>query len=689
MDILLAFDPGPGSPPPNFTFADRLAEVTAAPGVDDFSTPQVDAIEDQIITSLKEIYGAFDVNFTDNRSEVGSLFTELRYYEPGLPGSTSSPTNRDFRNASGNNDVATIDVPNFAYSVGDYTPAEDPDRQREIRDLATALAHVSAHELAHTFGLDHYDSLGDPTIDPDEIGDLPDDFITFGLYNASNETRVETPGAFSFSPQSLAKLEFAEGLNVAGPAASIDETTAPHADGANAQALGISAKAPLQLSRLRAVNVIGQISADDEFDVYSFTAKTGDILTSHAISYQLSQFQGLGSNPGSSQLDALLSLWNQPPTIGSNALNSVIFSNGIPLASPSFSSYTGISLAGNANELDAMILNYEIPTDGTYYLRVERADRDSAVSDNLVGDYELFTTLKAAADLPQVTAVALSNSNYAFDFAEVVGSGNPGLPGAQVAAVPVEDVDTVAITFSEPVVLDGTELRLLSNRLIQIDGSTEFALTYDGLDARGTTATWRLAGGQAVLERDSVLLELQDTVLDATGNRLDGEWFSPASVNYAGSGASVFPSGDGTAGGDFTFAFTAHLEGDFNGDRFVSQADLDRVLLNWGVDPALIDFADPLWTHSLPTGVVSQDELDEVLLNWGNTAGDFWTLLADLTADWELDGNDLAVFLPGYNDPNLTNATLADGDFTGDGLVDDDDLAVLGVWGNVELRFVV
>ncbi|MEL7087301.1 MAG: hypothetical protein AAGL98_02485 [Planctomycetota bacterium] len=57
------------------------------------------------------------------------------------------------------------------------------------------------------------------------------------------------------------------------------------------------------------------------------------------------------------------------------------------------------------------------------------------------------------------------------------------------------------------------------------------------------------------------------------------------------------------------------LTGDYNGDGFVSQADLDLVLLNWG-------------NAALPSGwaaadqfdgvQISQNELDGVLLNWGN-----------------------------------------------------------------------
>lgn len=60
------------------------------------------------------------------------------------------------------------------------------------------------------------------------------------------------------------------------------------------------------------------------------------------------------------------------------------------------------------------------------------------------------------------------------------------------------------------------------------------------------------------------------------------------------------------------------LEGDYNGDGFVSQGDLDLVLLNWG-DVVL---PQGFVAGNIPGGspfdeLISQNELDGVLLNWG------------------------------------------------------------------------
>jgi hypothetical protein len=56
------------------------------------------------------------------------------------------------------------------------------------------------------------------------------------------------------------------------------------------------------------------------------------------------------------------------------------------------------------------------------------------------------------------------------------------------------------------------------------------------------------------------------------------------------------------------------LEGDYNADEAVDQADLDLVLLNWGSATPPIPRG---WVNDLPDGLIDQRELDSVLLNWG------------------------------------------------------------------------
>ena len=61
------------------------------------------------------------------------------------------------------------------------------------------------------------------------------------------------------------------------------------------------------------------------------------------------------------------------------------------------------------------------------------------------------------------------------------------------------------------------------------------------------------------------------------------------------------------------------LEGDYDGSGFVSQGDLDLVLLNWGDSVAPAGFNEAAIPGGGPfDGLMSQNELDGVLLNWGD-----------------------------------------------------------------------
>ncbi|MEM7627105.1 MAG: PQQ-dependent sugar dehydrogenase [Planctomycetota bacterium] len=55
--------------------------------------------------------------------------------------------------------------------------------------------------------------------------------------------------------------------------------------------------------------------------------------------------------------------------------------------------------------------------------------------------------------------------------------------------------------------------------------------------------------------------------------------------------------------------------GDYNGDGFVSQADLNLVLLNWGNNSLPPDWVA---TDQFDGGLIGQNELNDVLLNWGD-----------------------------------------------------------------------
>ncbi|MEM7625017.1 MAG: choice-of-anchor tandem repeat NxxGxxAF-containing protein [Planctomycetota bacterium] len=71
--------------------------------------------------------------------------------------------------------------------------------------------------------------------------------------------------------------------------------------------------------------------------------------------------------------------------------------------------------------------------------------------------------------------------------------------------------------------------------------------------------------------------------------------------------------------GVFIASLFETLTGDYSGDGFVSQADLDLVLLSWGDGVLPAGFGEGAIPGGGPfDGLVSQNELDGVLLSWGD-----------------------------------------------------------------------
>ena len=81
-----------------------------------------------------------------------------------------------------------------------------------------------------------------------------------------------------------------------------------------------------------------------------------------------------------------------------------------------------------------------------------------------------------------------------------------------------------------------------------------------------------------------------------------------------GAGANMTVSGLA----DIVFEFF-DLPGDFDRNGLVEQGDLDLVLNNWSVDPALSGMPTT-WVADRPNANVDQEELDRVLNNWGSSS---------------------------------------------------------------------
>ncbi|HET6250870.1 MAG TPA: choice-of-anchor tandem repeat GloVer-containing protein [Tepidisphaeraceae bacterium] len=213
------------------------------------------------------------------------------------------------------------------------------------------------------------------------------------------------------------------------------------------------------------------------------------------------------------------------------------------------------TFAGGSSSVTAPVVNgiatfsnLTINTGGTYSLTAS--------------DGGLPTTASASFTIapdppPKVTAVAFSSSQWSSSFPEAGGYAIP-TGAAQSTDLPWINLDTISIAFNKTV--------NVTQNSLAVAGVNQVTYTAGGFsyNASTDTATWTFA---APFGADKLLLSVASSgvnaVADSLGTALDGEWAN---------GASAFPSGNGTAGGDFNFNVSI-LPGDVDGNGSVSIVD--------------------------------------------------------------------------------------------------------------------
>jgi hypothetical protein len=151
-------------------------------------------------------------------------------------------------------------------------------------------------------------------------------------------------------------------------------------------------------------------------------------------------------------------------------------------------------------------------------------------------------------DGPRVTSVKVSGTEWTESFLtavdiDPVDLGYKILGGpSQLDTLPWININEVHVTFSEAVVLGANPISLHGVNVANYGGTVSY-------NAATFTATLLLPTS---IGADKVVLHVNDTVEDTSGNNLDGEWTN---------GTSNFPSGNGTEGADFNFRFNV-LPGD-------------------------------------------------------------------------------------------------------------------------------
>ncbi len=238
--------------------------------------------------------------------------------------------------------------------------------------------------------------------------------------------------------------------------------------------------------------------------------------------------------------------------------------------------------ANNRDNVEQVLI--DAPTQGLYTIRVRyggpSTDGVFLVPMSLVVDGGLVTSP------PRVVMV------------EIDGAGNANAPysipsgsGDQLRSVAVGGANQVRISFNEPIQTTNLASALTINGITIHPYTTTFAY-----DSYNYSATWTLpsgtypngfsytdAGSTVHPFADKLLLTLDDAkVLDRVSNMLDGEWTNPDYITQVSSSISRFPSGTGTAGGDFVFRVIV-INGEFTQDNVVDLNDFGVYKDNFGV----------------------------------------------------------------------------------------------------------
>lgn len=194
-------------------------------------------------------------------------------------------------------------------------------------------------------------------------------------------------------------------------------------------------------------------------------------------------------------------------------------------------------------------------TDGLHNFTAKQWTASSTISDATSA-----TTISIDTVAPQVTGVLARSTNWAqsiLDYMTANGYGSGGYSINQSRTMPWNNVNQLIINFTEDVNVVQSSLNLL--------GSTVANYSTNGFAYSNNQATWSLA---SALGNDRLLVDLSDSITDAAGNALDGEWTTGQSA----------PSGNGMADGHLLFRFDS-LPGDSNGNGVVLSNDVNAVRL--------------------------------------------------------------------------------------------------------------
>ena len=176
---------------------------------------------------------------------------------------------------------------------------------------------------------------------------------------------------------------------------------------------------------------------------------------------------------------------------------------------------------------------------------------------------------------PEVANVEVGSTSWSASYVSGLqtaglGDGNGyAVPtgAAQMNTLPWANLNQIQVTFNEPVNVQESNLSVTGVNV------PSYAFSGFSYNPATFTATWKLT---SPIGTDKVTITL-NSVTNANGDALDGEWTNGVSQFPSGNGGS---GGNGSSNGSFVFNFNV-LPGDLNQDGIVNGQDIAKVASHW------------------------------------------------------------------------------------------------------------